>query len=106
MNQFDLHAAGSTHDEPLTERQLVLKTCPPPTPVFIGRQEIISQMHTYFSSDIGKRHIFVLYGLGGAGKSQIAYKFIDESQFGVNPSRYDMFNDFHTHIYSHFFKVL
>jgi hypothetical protein len=35
------------------------------------------------------RHIFVLHGLGGAGKSQIAYKFIEESQFDMHPSRYD-----------------
>jgi adenylylsulfate kinase-like enzyme len=38
-------------------------------------------MHAYFSKDLGKRHVFVLYGLGGAGKSQIALKFIEECQF-------------------------
>ncbi|HXP49251.1 MAG TPA: tetratricopeptide repeat protein, partial [Bacteroidia bacterium] len=55
----------------------VLKSCPAPTGVFTGRQDVLSQMHAYFSSNIGMRHVFVLYGLGGAGKSQIAYKFVD-----------------------------
>jgi hypothetical protein len=55
----------------------VLKSCPAPTGVFTGRQDVLSQMHAYFSSNIGMCHVFVLYGLGGAGKSQIAYKFVD-----------------------------
>jgi len=45
-------------------------------------------MHAYFSSDIGKRHVFVLHGLGGAGKSQIAFKFVDECQVDAETSRY------------------
>ncbi|KAJ7480578.1 hypothetical protein FB451DRAFT_1031029, partial [Mycena latifolia] len=36
-------------------------------------------MHQYFTEDLGKQHIYVLYGLGGSGKTQIALKFIDES---------------------------
>ncbi|KAJ7748713.1 hypothetical protein B0H14DRAFT_2983730, partial [Mycena olivaceomarginata] len=34
-------------------------------------------MDDYFSKDIGKRHIYVLHGLGGSGKTQIALKFLD-----------------------------
>jgi hypothetical protein len=33
-------------------------------------------MQTFFSKDLGQRHTFVLHGLGGSGKSQIAFKFI------------------------------
>ena len=65
-----------------------LKICPPPTPVFTGRQDILSQMHAYFFHDIGKRHVFVLYGLGGAGKSQISFKFIEECQVDAETTRY------------------
>ncbi|KAJ7921544.1 P-loop containing nucleoside triphosphate hydrolase protein, partial [Mycena leptocephala] len=36
-------------------------------------------MHQYFNQDLGKQHIYVLYGLGGAGKTQIGLKFIEES---------------------------
>ncbi|KAJ7260180.1 hypothetical protein C8J57DRAFT_1072445 [Mycena rebaudengoi] len=37
-------------------------------------------MHQYFAQDIGKRHVCLLHGLGGSGKTQIALKFLDESQ--------------------------
>jgi hypothetical protein len=85
MSRFDMYTVVDAHDE----RRLVLKTCPFPTRVFTGRRNVIDQMHAYFSSNIGMCHVFVLYGLGGAGKSQIAYKFIEESQFDMHPSRYD-----------------
>ncbi|KAJ7450386.1 P-loop containing nucleoside triphosphate hydrolase protein, partial [Mycena latifolia] len=53
--------------------------CPPPSRIFRGRQSILAKMHQYFTEDLGKQHIYVLYGLGGSGKTQIALKFIDES---------------------------
>jgi len=65
-----------------------LKRCPPPTPFFTGRKDILSQMHTYFSENFGKRHVFVLHGLGGAGKSQIAFKFVEECEVDAAASRY------------------
>jgi len=64
------------------------KRCPPPSRVFTGRQDILSQMHKYFSTNPGKRHVFVLHGLGGAGKSQIAFKFVEECQVDAAASRY------------------
>jgi hypothetical protein len=51
-----------------------------PTSVFTGREDILNQLDDYFSlegPDKDKQHIFVLYGLGGAGKTQIALKFVD-----------------------------
>jgi tRNA A37 threonylcarbamoyladenosine biosynthesis protein TsaE len=36
-------------------------------------------MNQFFTQDIGKQHIYVLHGLGGAGKTQIALKFINDS---------------------------
>jgi Cdc6-like AAA superfamily ATPase len=41
-------------------------------------------MLDYFATDIGKRHICLLYGLGGSGKTQIALKFLAE----VKSTRY------------------
>ncbi|KAJ7724094.1 hypothetical protein B0H16DRAFT_328102 [Mycena metata] len=52
--------------------------CPPPSRIFCGRQEILTKMHQSFS-DTGIQHTYVLHGLGGAGKTQIALKFIKES---------------------------
>ena len=61
-------------------RQSTLRSCPPPTHVFTGRQDILTKMREYFFNDLGKQHVFVLYGLGGAGKSQIAFKFVHARQ--------------------------
>ena len=44
-------------------------------------------MRGYFSGNVGKRHVFVLHGLGGAGKSQIAFKFVEECQVDAETSR-------------------
>ncbi|KAJ7431117.1 hypothetical protein FB451DRAFT_1574010 [Mycena latifolia] len=56
-----------------------LKVCPPPTVCFTGRRGILRKMTDYFNTDVGHRHIFLLHGLGGAGKSQLAFKFVEES---------------------------
>ena len=62
------------------------KLCPLPVASFTGRDEILKKMHQYFNSEGEFQHVFVLYGLGGSGKSQLAFKFLEESQ--VN-KRYD-----------------
>jgi tRNA A37 threonylcarbamoyladenosine biosynthesis protein TsaE len=53
--------------------------CPLPSRIFQGRQTILDKMNQFFVQDIGKQHIYVLHGLGGAGKTQIALKFINNS---------------------------
>ncbi|KAF8594629.1 TPR-like protein, partial [Ceratobasidium sp. AG-I] len=51
--------------------------CPPPSRVFTGRQNILDQMDSYFSQAVSlERRLFVLHGLGGAGKTQLALKFV------------------------------
>ncbi|KAK7039318.1 FabD/lysophospholipase-like protein [Favolaschia claudopus] len=56
------------------------KPCPPPVVSYTGRRDILEQMHQFFGQNQGSRHIFVLYGLGGSGKSQLALKFVQEAQ--------------------------
>ncbi|KAJ7692899.1 P-loop containing nucleoside triphosphate hydrolase protein, partial [Mycena rosella] len=53
--------------------------CAPPSNIFHGRRKVLGNMHSYFTQDIGQRHMCLLYGLGGSGKTQIALKFIAES---------------------------
>ncbi|KAJ7240965.1 P-loop containing nucleoside triphosphate hydrolase protein, partial [Mycena rebaudengoi] len=53
--------------------------CPPPSRIFHGRRDILDKMHHFFTSNAGTQNIYVLYGLGGAGKTQIGLKFIQES---------------------------
>ncbi|KAJ7636538.1 P-loop containing nucleoside triphosphate hydrolase protein [Roridomyces roridus] len=71
---------------------LALVRCPLASQIFQGRKEILNKMQEYFSQEPKKRRIFVLYGLGGSGKTQIAVKFLEETsdevskQFFVNAS--------------------
>ncbi|KAJ7480563.1 hypothetical protein FB451DRAFT_1365055 [Mycena latifolia] len=62
-----------------TQSTQSINNCPPPSRIFHGRQTILAEMYQYFTEGVGKQHIYVLYGLGGSGKTQIALKFIDES---------------------------
>ncbi|KAJ7760873.1 hypothetical protein DFH07DRAFT_918494 [Mycena maculata] len=55
--------------------------CPSPSRIFHGRQDILHKMHHYFTKNIQKQHIFLLHGLGGSGKTQIALKFIQQSAY-------------------------
>ncbi|KAJ6459222.1 P-loop containing nucleoside triphosphate hydrolase protein [Mycena sanguinolenta] len=57
----------------------VMNNCPPASRNFHGQRTILDTMHHFFAQDMQKQKIYVLYGLGGAGKTQIALKFIEES---------------------------
>ena len=51
--------------------------------MFTGRNDILERLVQYLnpstsSAALKKQRIFVLYGLGGTGKTQIMAKFVDE----------------------------
>lgn len=56
------------------------KLCPLPVQSFMGRKDILDKMRRYFDLDSGCQCVFVLHGLGGSGKTQIALKFLQESK--------------------------
>ena len=58
---------------------LSLNNCPPPSRIFHGRQLILGKMHKFFEEEFDNQRIYLLHGLGGSGKTQIALKFIHES---------------------------
>ncbi|KAJ7803127.1 hypothetical protein B0H14DRAFT_3154670 [Mycena olivaceomarginata] len=68
-----------------SQAALALIRCPPPSQIFQGRLDILAKMGEYFSKDIGRRHVYVLYGLGGSGKTQIALKFLDKANQQSTP---------------------
>ncbi|KAF8133603.1 hypothetical protein K438DRAFT_1739049 [Mycena galopus ATCC 62051] len=76
------------HPSPaVVQASQVLNHCPPPSKNFQGRQAILNEMHQFFAQVAGAEHIYVLYGLGGAGKTQIALKVIEDSTRNI----FDMF---------------
>ncbi|GLB45914.1 hypothetical protein LshimejAT787_3800030 [Lyophyllum shimeji] len=58
-------------------KKATYKRCPPPTRYFKGRQKILAEMAAYFFNGIENQHVCVLHGLGGVGKTQIAYQFVE-----------------------------
>ncbi|KAJ7733170.1 hypothetical protein B0H16DRAFT_1696244 [Mycena metata] len=76
----EIHASAlSPPNAPMVSLNLNINNCPLPSRMFQGRQAILTKMHQYFTVNSGKQLIYVLYGLGGAGKTQIALKFIQDS---------------------------
>ena len=56
------------------------KLCPRPIESFTGRLDILDKVQRYYDSNTKSRHVFVLHGLGGSGKSQLAFKFLHDCQ--------------------------
>ncbi|KAF7361592.1 TPR-like protein [Mycena sanguinolenta] len=82
---FNLHTVASSEpvspesqQRKIREAQIGVK-CPLPSRKFQGRGNILDSMHDFFSSGPGNQKIYLLHGLGDAGKTQIALKFIKDS---------------------------
>ncbi|QRV89036.1 kinesin light chain [Ceratobasidium sp. AG-Ba] len=56
------------------------KACPAPTPGFTGREDAINQIVACISKGDTQRCVFVLYGLGGSGKTQLALKVVQRTK--------------------------
>ena len=60
----------------------VMPLVPNPSTRFTGRTEITAKLKEHFSvnsnNGVQKRKYFLLYGMGGIGKTQICLKFIEE----------------------------
>ena len=55
---------------------------PNPSARFTGRTEAIAKLKAHFFTNpddvVHKRKVFLLYGMGGIGKTQICLKFVEE----------------------------
>lgn len=56
------------------------KRCPLPVITFEGRERTLEKRDQCYDPDVKAQRVFVLYGLGGSGKSQLAFKFVEECQ--------------------------
>ncbi|KAJ7246097.1 hypothetical protein B0H12DRAFT_1187355 [Mycena haematopus] len=79
LANFPTNLQAQISSPPLPQVHRTINNCPPPSRIFHGRQSILDKMHTYFSRNQTQQYIFLLYGVGGAGKTQISLKFIQTS---------------------------
>ncbi|KAJ7060485.1 hypothetical protein C8F01DRAFT_1292938 [Mycena amicta] len=77
--------------DPLQNGVPFIRNCPLPSEFFQGRKDILQQLDSLFQrTEQKEQKVVLLYGLGGAGKTQIALKFIADSgtrftdQFKIN----------------------
>ena len=60
----------------------VISLMPNPSIRFTGRTEVITRLQRHFftstNDTVQKRKFFLLYGMGGIGKTQICLKFVEE----------------------------
>ena len=73
LSQVNIHG-----DRPMG----VIPLMPNPSTRFTGRTEAIAKLKKHFLTNLGdgvqKRKMFLLYGMGGIGKTQICSKFVQE----------------------------
>jgi hypothetical protein len=79
---------AASHVEPVSlpkQARTVLHP-PRPTPIFTGRQDILAQLEACLLAGgcSEEQRRYILHGLGGCGKTQIALTFID-----LHRSRYE-----------------
>ncbi|KAJ7053703.1 hypothetical protein C8F01DRAFT_1329392 [Mycena amicta] len=84
---------NSHQDSTIQDEIVFIRNCPPPSEFFQGCEDILQQLdHLFQQTEQKEQKSVLLYGLGGAGKTQIALKFIANSgsrftdQFKINAS--------------------
>ncbi|KAK7012647.1 FabD/lysophospholipase-like protein [Favolaschia claudopus] len=68
--------ASANTSKPKQQRKL----CPLPEPSFVGRQQVLNEMNECFNKHRGSRCVLVLHGLGGSGKSQLAFRYVHKAR--------------------------
>jgi Holliday junction resolvasome RuvABC ATP-dependent DNA helicase subunit len=80
IDKLDQALATMTPRTPATDAAASRKPLPPSTRRFTGREEYLSKLKLYFEPQaealVQRRH-FLLYGMGGAGKTQICLRFAE-----------------------------
>ncbi|EUC66924.1 calcium-independent phospholipase A2-gamma, partial [Rhizoctonia solani AG-3 Rhs1AP] len=74
------HVAGNIlRGAYVTKRLTGSKHCPAPTNFYTGNEDEKSQVITCISGGQNKLHVCVVYGLGGAGKTQLALSVVERT---------------------------
>jgi hypothetical protein len=72
-----LHTTGRVQLPEAFQGSIEVIECPPPTSYFTGRKILLQKMELYFEVKIRGCRIWVLRGIGGGGKTQLALQFVD-----------------------------
>ena len=66
----------------LVQPNISYKPMPLSSRIFTGRKDYLDRLEQHFRQEVDqppRRKHFLLYGLGGTGKSQISIKFVEQS---------------------------
>ena len=79
LQQINIH---NNYGNRTTSVDGVIPLMPNPSTRFTGRTEVIAKLKSHFfpntNAAVHKRKFFLLYGMGGIGKTQICLKFLEE----------------------------
>ncbi|KAG8792030.1 hypothetical protein FRC12_007463 [Ceratobasidium sp. 428] len=64
----------------VARQELGVKTCPPPTSVYTERRKPVQLAIKCLTSSTKDRRVFVFHGLGGAGKTQLALRTVEQTR--------------------------
>lgn len=80
INNIGQIVQANTNTVPLPDPSY--KLMPLSSRTFIGRREYLERLEQYFGQEVDqspRRKQFLLYGMGGIGKSQISIKFVERN---------------------------
>lgn len=83
MRDSTLYVAQNVHDNASRGQDdtLLVPQRPSSNALFTGREDILKKLKNHFAPTVStdqNRKLFLLYGMGGIGKTQICLKFIEE----------------------------
>ena len=80
FDMFQVHVHDNCGNR--TTSDGIISLMPNPSSRFTGRTEVIAKLKRHFSTKtseaVQKRKFFLLYGMGGIGKTQICLKFVED----------------------------
>ena len=79
MRQMHIHNINNSNRKAFDG---VIPLTPNPSNRFTGRTEVVAKLKRHFfgktNDAVKKRKFFLLYGMGGIGKTQICLKFLED----------------------------
>ena len=82
MDLLQMHIYNINNGNRTTSDGVGIPLTPNPSNRFTGRTEVVAKLKRHFFTNtndaVKKRKFFLLYGMGGIGKTQICLKFVED----------------------------